>query len=607
MYVSSIKALNNTAKSTISKVLKPISGVVEHSLHAQSPAVFGISALSGAYLAGKSLQNKSERLKELEDLNLNDDVKRKILNAKNENGNYIFNKQGIKLLKEVQNVKDYAMFSFIIKNIDYIDKIEKEKKPSFGTEIVTYNAHANTPEGEKKASITVTNNGAVTIFESNNYKKDGTPFKEERICDDTILSQRKSVYFGEKENITYDNFKQLLTTEKTNGNGQLEYVKNTSLNKRDVIESVFKRNFETSNPKNVTTEVVDFKNKIKMSVLEEKTDLKSKYNAKYNALKEIRTYINSQTGRKETLTMEMSEVPGVYNSVITDDLGNKRIESFGKINSDGSVVVEKHLQSLDGTMTNYTYNASKDEFDVVMHYDIKTADGKPLTTVDRSFKRVNPNLAYSSINGHYYVIRNFEDAVEVEDKFNNKTTRITYDEFFTYTQDLNRRELLNKMSGDMLLDMYNKKYSYTHVDDIFKSGMSPSTKEIEAQDDIFTFAHELGHAKDVEKVSEKTSDNNGLQNNIASNPLFINTFKAERRQFREKFPKLEQEYVSYFINTLLRGSEETIAETNALFSTGLPNAKGDFTRVYYLQKYFPRTIAVLSSLLNTNSNIYVGK
>ncbi|MBR1753292.1 hypothetical protein IJ732_00505 [bacterium] len=564
------------------------------------------AAASGAYIANKAVQQRDERVSALQKLNLNNEINKKILNAKDNYGNHVFDTERIKLLTEIAEVKDSALFKYIISNLDNITSLEKHKEPSFDIDINTYVTHAKTPNGNTTASITVTDVG--TLYKATEYNADGLPVTIERVCDDTIMSEKRNIYFGEKESLIYDKFKQTITTEKYDSANNLKYSKVVALSKDNLIDNVYIRNFEQIDNNNVkvSSNAIDYKNNIKLNIDEVKTP------TKYNVEKEIRTYKNPRTGRIETLRMEKSEVPGVYNTTITDDLGNTRTESYGKKDLFGNFTVEKNFESIDGTKTHYTYKSNKDETDVVMHYEIKSSDGTPLTTVDRTFKRVSPELAYSSINGHEYTIKTKDNSVEVTDIFNNEVTDISFDEFFEYEEDKENKTLLNKMSGDMLLDMHKRGYQYSRVDDLYKSGMSAKNKEIEAQDDIFTFAHEQGHTKDI--ISRQDADYNHEiekdrpdQNRIVSNPTFIKTFKSERRQLRENFPEIEKEYVSYFTNQLIRGGEETVAEANALFSTGMPNEQGDVTRVYYLQKYFPRTIAVLSTLLNPNSNIYVGK
>ena len=76
------------------------------------------------------------------------------------------------------------------------------------------------------------------------------------------------------------------------------------------------------------------------------------------------------------------------------------------------------------------------------------------------------------------------------------------------------------------------------------------------------------------------------------------------------FPEIEQDYIAYFIDRLdhysgyLGGAMETVAEGNALMSTDT-GFDALAARGYYLQKFFPRTMAVLAKLEMPHSNIYV--
>lgn len=314
-----------------------------------------------------------------------------------------------------------------------------------------------------------------------------------------------------------------------------------------------------------------------------------------------RFYTNSQTGKREILKMKLSDISGVYNSTITDDDGNTRVESSGYRKPDGTIVVEKNFEGLDGTKTHYTYS-SKDNNDIKMHYQITDKNGETLTTIDRTFNRVSPNIAYSSINGKEYKIEKAENSINVTTS--GETTQIGFDEIFYDEEAQKHPELIDNMSGDILLDMYKRGFRYNYIDNADITEMEPYEKIVSVKNDLFDFSHELGHTKDLE-YSYDDNFNLNIRYNIAQNPEFREVFEEERANFIKNCPKQEQKYIDYFIekeghyNEENGGAAEFVAETNALLSTATGSGCNDHlnTRDYYLQKYFPRSIAAASKLL----------
>ncbi|MBR1753251.1 hypothetical protein IJ732_00290 [bacterium] len=338
-----------------------------------------------------------------------------------------------------------------------------------------------------------------------------------------------------------------------------------------------------------------------------------------------RTYKDPKTGRTVTQKMNISDVPGVYNSTITDDMGNTRTESFARKNPDGSIYVEKNLVSLDGTKTHYINEQSKDGSQVKMHYQIKTAQGEVLTTVDRTFNRVSPNLAYSSVNGHSYVIEKKDKSYEVTDNLNGLTTIIPFKDIFKNNKTYSKAEVFDKLSGDMLLDFYNRGYKFRYIDNPDECYMEEQEMVLCVKDDLFDYSHEAGHIKDLissfeeegyteEEINDLIHDNEEHKMiKISSHPEFRKAYEQERADFMKAFPGVEQKYIDYFIDRVdhyggfLGGAIEVVAESNALLSTSTGSASDDTlqTRSHYLQKFFPRTIAAASKLLMPNGNIFV--
>ena len=313
---------------------------------------------------------------------------------------------------------------------------------------------------------------------------------------------------------------------------------------------------------------------------------------------QTRTYTNPKTGKMETQVLEMSDVSGVYNSKIIDANGKEKIESFAKKNQDGSIRVEKNLESIYGTKTKYLYEASSDNSSVKSFYQIISDDGKVLSTVDREFTRIDSTRSRSSVNGHEYLMTKVNDGIEVYDVVTEKTTQIKYSDILKEDNN-SMRSFVDKMSADQLLDLKNRdvKLSPTKT---ANSYFNTTSGDLVTEYDLFTFSHELGHAKDVSYVSHKK------EYAIAENDNFRKTFDREKAEFKKAFPDVQEEYIDYFIKGPYgdadAGAAEAVAEINAMFSAG---SEKDYLaiRTYYLQKYFPETIAEASKHLNNHSNI----
>lgn len=318
----------------------------------------------------------------------------------------------------------------------------------------------------------------------------------------------------------------------------------------------------------------------------------------------VREYKNPQTGMPEILRMRISDTAGVFNSTITDGKGKTRVESVSRTKNDGSVIVEKNFESLDGTKTSYKYTSSKDKNDIKINYEITSPSGENLMKFERTFNRVSSSLAYSSVNGHKYKIEKDENSINVTDYSSNSTTKIPYEEIFYDDEAKNHSELIDNLSGDMLLDMHSRGFKYNYIDNPDIAECEPCEKVISIKNDLFDFSHELGHTKDL-VYSYDEDYNLNCEYTKATNPQFRKVFEEERENFIKNCPKQEQKYIDYFINKEDHyngengGAAEFIAEANALLSTSTGSGCNDHlqTRDYYLQKYFPRSIAEASKLL----------
>ncbi|MBQ9688743.1 hypothetical protein IJV79_03805 [bacterium] len=580
----------------------------------------GAAGLYGEYVVKKAINDLSEKADDktiLAKIGFGEEIQNKILNKKNSNGKLIFDKQAIGILYETSQMKDRKFVDFVAKNIDNVTEIKKVKEE--GTETEYYEAYTENENGSSYAKM---NNGKygmfLEIFEMNGDVNTFVSYTSgEKMQSETALVTKDTDDGDEvlkHERVTYEKDNNTVKRDILDGKGMI--VKSSTVTKfspSGEIEDVTHTEFDNTDMCNIVgkTKSQNFVHDVKIeSVGTDDAD----------RMKSLtRVYTNPKTGRQEKIVMELSDVAGVYNSKIVDDKGNEKIESIAYEDEQGNFIVKKDYESFDGVRTKYDYKASKDGHNVKMHYEIKDVDGKALTTVDRTFNRVSPTLAYSSVNGQEYVIEKDDYGFTVTDKFKGKAYEIPYTSLFKNNDWHNYMEMFDKMSGDMLLDMYKKDYQYVYCNLDMNSQMDYADRILYANKVLFTFAHEQGHALDFLMYTADEMDlifdefdTVNLDGKFSTDAEFRKIYEQERADFVKAFPSLEQSFVDYFINKKTHpsgpdgGAGEVIAESNALFSTESGNdclaARG-----YYLQKYFPRTLAYASKLIMPHSNIYVGK
>lgn len=237
--------------------------------------------------------------------------------------------------------------------------------------------------------------------------------------------------------------------------------------------------------------------------------------------------ITGKTVAKQTY--EMSDVPGIYNVKETDALGRTKVLSSAKKTPDGGIYISKNMTSLDGTTTTYRYSKDAKENHVRMFNQITDKNGKVLSTVDRTYDRVNENLAYSSVNGRKYTIEQKGEDTIVTDEFAGTKT-VLNEEMFTVplkqkvmydaldkveggsAQKADKpmvKELLHKLPGDVLVDLSkNVNYIVSLKDDLDSSFMGVFGV-LNVHSDEFVISHELGHSKDANILDRASLDKMG--------------------------------------------------------------------------------------------------
>lgn len=276
--------------------------------------------------------------------------------------------------------------------------------------------------------------------------------------------------------------------------------------------------------------------------------------------------------------------------------GSEKIISSGKIDKKtGITSVKKDMTSLDGTRTQYLYEDDP-QGNRISDYIITDKNGKTLLKNSQSFEVISDNKFISSKNNKKYEITVNEKEMNIKDLKNNNESKITFENYI----DGNQEKIINvlkKMPGEELIALSNTVKHLNGIDDINYSTYGATNKRIKTGDNLFVMLHELGHAKDYDQVD--TKDVETLKKSIFSNPKINEVFEEEKAKFNNAFPSAQREHINYFIKTSEEkdGLQEAIAESNALLNTY--NNEDLFSiRSQYLQQYFPKTIAELSTVLN---------
>ena len=300
---------------------------------------------------------------------------------------------------------------------------------------------------------------------------------------------------------------------------------------------------------------------------------------------------------------EQSPVKGVMNTKRVYSNGEVKNISEGKISPNGVVMVRKNYESFDGTKTKFEY-LNDPQGNKVSKYQITDKNGKVLMNKEQFFDVISENKFISSENDKSYEINVDERKLKIKDLLTNKENKT---ELNTYLMGDTKAllNILKQVKGDELISMSeNVKRIFTTPDDLGASFFNPANKEVTTCDNLYTFVHELGHAKDMKNydvTSFKTKD--ATENTkISKDKDLLNILNEERDMFNKNMPETQRNYINYFISNVSNkgkdgGFAEAVAEINAMLNTY--NSVDRFSmRSQYLQQYFPKTIASVAEKLN---------
>lgn len=298
--------------------------------------------------------------------------------------------------------------------------------------------------------------------------------------------------------------------------------------------------------------------------------------------------------------MEQSPVRGALNIKKVYPDGREEIISNAYI-KDGHEIIEKNMESLDGTRTIYRFETDNNG-NTITDYTIINKDGKTLMNQSTTYETLSENHYRTSKNGVAYDIKIENNSFIVTNENTQKTITLNLSEL-TEGSEKNLIPLLKQFSGDELFKIYEtglKNISYKKY--YTGASFSPDKKQISIgkdMEDLGIILHEFGHAKDRLLFSE-------IAEQINSDPKLLEIYNKEREAFRSNFSESQLDLIGYFTsdqhytgglfnagNPLIEG----IAETNTLLNTH-PHNDVQAVRAQYWQQYFPETIASIAKLIN---------
>ncbi len=306
--------------------------------------------------------------------------------------------------------------------------------------------------------------------------------------------------------------------------------------------------------------------------------------------------------------IDKSSVNGVFNITITDSNGNTKPVQYAYKDEEGKVVVYKSIPSPDGSKIEYHYEKSQDNKSL-SSYVIKDKNGTVLFERNQTNEVLSesPYRVIASVNGKVYEVKFDGKKIFITDKSNNKQEEIDLNNVIEKDGEEVILELLKKVPPQQLLMMKKfpiLKMKYEKDNLLLQESANwqnvPRSLTIGersyAKDDqelFMVFVHEYGHYLDT---NVRTNELNNVSDNSELNEIY----QEELKNFASTSTASQQEMISYFTD-FSRADDERVAESNAIINNGIFDDV--FAgRQYYLQKYFPKTIAKIAQLISEMEN-----
>ncbi|MBR2068718.1 MAG: hypothetical protein IJ877_03045 [Candidatus Gastranaerophilales bacterium] len=267
---------------------------------------------------------------------------------------------------------------------------------------------------------------------------------------------------------------------------------------------------------------------------------------------------------------------------------------ISRITEDDNSIVYKEIFHTKDTTTKRRYEESYDGSYRSYEYNI-TQNSETLLNLKRSWRKISDTETVTVVNDKTY--RAFFDdlkrTVTILDNKGNTTTinlarKAPYHSFeFLKTLDVDTLLNIKKYTRSLLFARSDENKSYNFLSNSIKVDENP-----------FSINHELGHAIDY---------NSDVR--FYRYPELIKIYNQELEEFNKVSNSKIKDILQYFSNDggyapekgdkkISTGINELVAETNAILHTYNDTEEVLSSRVLYLIRYFPKTIAYIASLLD---------
>ena len=380
-------------------------------------------------------------------------------------------------------------------------------------------------------------------------------------------------------------------------------------NSKQLIEKITTES--TANSEVVTIE--NFRNN-KVHVISRKLDNVGEILSEHHT---ISKYDNEKNFISKETIITKNDSDSLYAS-LTDENGLECPTQWVTVDdTTGIRTVQRDLKSPNGTKTNYYYEETPSGTQI-SEYKIVDSNGKILLNEKRTFRpdEKSPNKYVSSVNDKIYLIEHNNDEIIVVDTSKNKTVVINLDdieiesnidaitefdteeETIAYKNDYikDKMFLLQKLSGDKLIALKDRNLKKIIFNEYGTDSFSPYARSIEVDSSnsnktLFTFfLHEFGHFFDTSITDEAMGQ-------ISNSKRFLKVYNKELNALNEHASSAELKKLDYLTGISEEDRWETVAESAMALSTAYT-----LDRTYYLQKYFPETIAVIAKMLAEQNN-----
>ena len=318
-----------------------------------------------------------------------------------------------------------------------------------------------------------------------------------------------------------------------------------------------------------------------------------------------------------TEIMEKGINPGTPDIYTIDANGNKKYLQQTIVNQDNaSKTVSKHFENAQGTITDFSYT-TLDNNEYTFQYKITDKDGNQVFSRQIELTQIGENLYEYKKDNKTYQIKINSEQCEVTDKSDNTSYVFNYSDYIKDEDnpEIFKQNILN-IPADILIYLTQKPLSLSYgriardnqgynraeekAIDIGK--ITKTNSETELNEAFITILiHELGHYIDNPDLNDNNSDILSLNEDLSK------IYKEELEEFNKNSSTEEQRIMLQFNEIGFkqkskstrnkRTLSEVFAESNMV---SLTNSKSwTAARSYYLQRYFPRTIAKAQELLSS--------